>query len=190
MGWCPSCILAVSAPLQLLAQVVLVIQQSGWFPPPPGCAENRQPCWGTLLPGMALPLFQNRGTSPTVSCTACATAPASSHPLSARPEQGSSSREGDRDAFWHLFSATAPASPLAPLVWLWPAISPSPPRGQRHEEGSGHQQTLRKKGSPSFLPTSHSLCFLFPEMYLGVTTGFRLSKAVQGQGSSDPGAHV
>lgn len=80
MGWCPSCILAVRVLLLLLAQVVLVIQQLGWFPPPPGCAENRQPCWGTLLPGMAIPLFQNRGTSPSV-LHCLHPAPASSHPL-------------------------------------------------------------------------------------------------------------
>lgn len=84
VGWCPSCTLAICAQLQLLAQVVLVTQQLGWFPPPPGCAENRQPCRGTLLPGMVIPLFQNGGTSPTESCaarTACTTAPACSRPL-------------------------------------------------------------------------------------------------------------
>lgn len=68
--------------LQLLAQVVVVIQQLGWFP-----AENRQPCRGTLLPGMAVPLFQKRGTSPTVSCTC-------QQPSCARPEEGAAAGQG------------------------------------------------------------------------------------------------
>lgn len=145
---CPSC----PSPSELLM---------GMVPSTPQAVQtDRQPRQGTLLLGMAAPLFQSRGTTCTVpraACAACTAAPARSLPCPARGgEQQQGRGEGRFCAspfsnsscltFGHGSCLDVATNALQLLLG-----------SRQHGEGSGHQQPPRKEESPSLPPTSHPI---------------------------------
>lgn len=146
---CPSCPCPSELAIRMVPSTPLAVQ------------IDRQPHQGTLLLGMATPLFRSRGTSLTVPCAACTArtaAPARSHPL---PGRGGEYQQGGGEgcfcaslfsksswlAFGHSFCLDVVTDALHLLLGSsW--------RG----EGSSHQQPSEDRGIP-FAPSCLSPYF-------------------------------
>lgn len=158
----------------------------GMVPSTPGLCRKQTALSGHAAPWHGYPIVAERRNKPhrVLRCPHCLHHGACQQPSSARPEEGSGSREEDRDATRHLFSATAPGSLQGTtLVRMWPVISPSPPR----EEGACGRiwpPAVPEEEGVSFIAShlSPSFCFLFPEGYPGCDHRFQVEQSCAGSG--------
>jgi len=158
VGCWPSCVPAASAPLQLLTQVVPIpgSQQSGRSPPPPRLPRQTDGHVGarcsSTRPTYCFGLEEQATWCPVLHPSTW------QEPSSAWPEEGRSSREGETDAFVHLFSAMAQGlcSDVV-LVRMWPSPLPPPREQASVRKDLATSSPPRKEESPSLPPASHPI---------------------------------